>query len=40
MIDQLRSIDNKRFVKKMGDLPKEYQIKVRNNIKTILELNG
>ncbi len=38
MIDQIRSIDNKRFVKKTGTLPKNYQLQVLKNIKTILEI--
>ncbi len=38
MIDQIRAIDNKRFVKKVGDLPKPLQKKVNENIKIVLEI--
>ena len=38
MIDQIRAIDNKRFVKKTGDLPKSLQKKVIENIKIVLEI--
>ncbi len=38
MIDQIRAIDNKRFVKKIGDLPTSLQTKVIENIKIILEI--
>lgn len=38
MIDQLRAIDNNRLVKKVGNLPSNLAEMVRENIKTILEL--
>ena len=38
MIDQLRAIDNKRFIKKIGDLPIELAEKVKENIKIVLDL--
>lgn len=38
MIDQLRAIDNNRLVKKVGNLPSSLAEMVRENIKTILEL--
>jgi mRNA interferase MazF len=38
MIDQLRAIDNSRFVKKLGNLPANLAELVRENIKLILEL--
>jgi mRNA interferase MazF len=39
MIDQLRSIDNKRFIKRTGILPKNLQLDVVKNIGIILELS-
>lgn len=39
MIDQLRSIDNKRLIKKIGDLPKETAERVKGNIKIVLDLD-
>lgn len=38
MIDQLRAIDNKRLIKKIGELPNEIRGDVTNNILTILDL--
>ena len=38
MIDHLRAIDNKRLIKKIGELPKEITELVQENIKIILEL--
>ncbi len=38
MMDQIRAIDNKRFIKKIGTLPEHLQVKVRENIKIVLEL--
>jgi mRNA interferase MazF len=38
MIDQIRTIDNKRFLKKIGELPKSLVPKVQENIKIVLEL--
>ena len=39
MIDQIRAIDNRRLVNKIGELTKELQIKVKDNIKIILDLD-
>jgi len=39
MIDQMRSIDNRRLTNKLGELPKELQTKVKENIKIILDLD-
>ena len=36
MIDQISTIENKRFVKKIGNLPKPLQAKVIGNIKIVL----
>jgi mRNA interferase MazF len=38
MIDQIRAIDNKRMIKKVGDLPKELILEVRENLTIILDL--
>ena len=38
MIDQLRAIDNRRLIKKIGELPREIADRVRENIKIILDL--
>jgi mRNA interferase MazF len=39
MIDQIRAIDNKRLVNKIGELTKDLQASVKDNIKIILDLN-
>lgn len=39
MIDQLRAIDNKRLVKKLGEVPREIVRKVHENILLILDAN-
>jgi mRNA interferase MazF len=39
MIDQIRAIDNRRLTRKVGDLPKEFVEKVRENIRIVLDLN-
>jgi mRNA interferase MazF len=38
MIDQIRAIDNKRLIKKIGDLPNELIDIVKENLKIILDL--
>ena len=38
MIDQIRSIDNKRLIKKVGDLPRELIELIKENIQIILDL--
>lgn len=38
MIDQIRTIDNKRFVKKTGNLPISLQKTLIENIKIVLEM--
>lgn len=38
MIDQIRAIDNKRLIKKIGDLPIDLRKKVSENIKIVLDL--
>jgi mRNA interferase MazF len=39
MIDQIRAIDNKRLIKKVGDLPVEYKTKIKENINILLDLD-
>ena len=38
MIDQIRSIDNKRLIKKIGDLPIELIELIKENIQIIMDL--
>ncbi len=38
MIDQLRAIDNKRLIKKLGTLPKDIIDYVKENIQIVLDL--
>jgi len=37
MIDQIRAIDNSRFVKKIGFLSTEMRLKIQENIKNVLD---
>ena len=39
MIDQIRAIDNRRLTTKVGELPKDLQSIVKDNIKIILDLD-
>jgi len=39
MIDQLRAIDNKRLINKIGRVPGNISAKVKENLKIILELD-
>ncbi|MEL7118346.1 MAG: type II toxin-antitoxin system PemK/MazF family toxin [Bacteroidota bacterium] len=38
MIDQVRSVDNKRLLRKIGDLPETFHEKVTDNLKIIMDL--
>jgi mRNA interferase MazF len=38
MIDQIRAVDNRRLLNKIGELTKELQLKVKENIKIIIDL--
>ncbi len=38
LIDQMRAIDNKRLIKKVGNLPYDCVEKVKENIRIILDL--
>jgi mRNA interferase MazF len=39
MIDQIRTVDNRRLLNKIGELTKELQLKVKDNIKIIFDLD-
>jgi mRNA interferase MazF len=39
MIDQLRAIDNKRLVKKIGEVDSDTADKIRKNLKIVLDLD-
>jgi mRNA interferase MazF len=39
MIDHTRAIDNKRLIKKIGNLPAEYVDLVKENIMIILDID-
>jgi mRNA interferase MazF len=39
MIDQIRAIDNRRLTTRLGELPKDLQTKVKDNITIILDLD-
>lgn len=38
MIDQIRAIDNKRLIKKIGDIPPDLKDQIKENIRIILDL--
>ncbi|WP_353484383.1 type II toxin-antitoxin system PemK/MazF family toxin [Haliscomenobacter sp.] len=38
MIDQVRAIDNKRLLKKLGNLPGHLKDKVKDNLKIVMDL--
>lgn len=38
LVDQIRAIDNKRFIKKLGQLHKDQIQKLKDNIKIVLDL--
>lgn len=38
MLDQIRAIDNIRFIKKIGDLPPQYHTILDQNLRDILDL--
>lgn len=37
MIDQIRAIDNSRFVKKIGIITNEMKLKIKENIKIVMD---
>lgn len=38
MVEQVRAIDNKRLIKRVGRIPEEYARKVRMNLAIVLDL--
>ena len=38
MIDQIRAIDNKRFIKRVGELSPEIGEQIKNNIAAVLDM--
>ncbi len=38
LVDQIRAIDNKRFIKKVGQLNKNQIMKIKDNIRIVLDL--
>jgi len=38
MIDQIRAIDNKRLIKKVGDLPRDLIELIKENIQIVIDL--
>jgi len=40
LVDQLRAIDNKRFLERIGKLTKEQSYHLRENLKIMLDLEG
>ena len=39
MIDQLRAIDNRMFITKVGNLPRDLAEKVKRNIRIVMEMD-
>ncbi len=39
IIDQMRAIDNKRFIEKLGELPTDFIDDVKSNLKVVLDLD-
>jgi mRNA interferase MazF len=38
LVDQIRAIDNKRFIKKVGQLNKAQMLRIKENIRIVLDL--
>ncbi|MBN8702377.1 MAG: type II toxin-antitoxin system PemK/MazF family toxin [Bacteroidetes bacterium] len=38
LVDQIRAIDNRRLIKKVGQLTKDQKTKLKENIKVVLDL--
>ncbi len=39
MVDQIRAIDNRRLTQKVGEIPKDLQLRVKENIRIVLDLD-
>lgn len=38
ILDQIRSMDNRRFLRKLGSLPQKYHSRINENLKIVLDL--
>ena len=38
MIDQIRAIDNKRLIKRVGELPESIRDRIKENVTIVLDL--
>jgi mRNA interferase MazF len=38
LVDQIRAIDNKRFITKLGELTNDQKVKLKNNIRIVLDI--
>jgi len=38
LVDQIRAIDNKRFITKLGKLTNDQKVKLKNNIRIVLDI--
>lgn len=38
LVDQIRAIDNKRFIKKVGELTKEQIMRLKFNLRIVLDI--
>lgn len=38
LVDQIRAIDNKRLIKKVGELTQEQKIRLKFNLKIVLDI--
>ncbi|MDA0195523.1 MAG: type II toxin-antitoxin system PemK/MazF family toxin [Bacteroidetes bacterium] len=38
LIDQIRAIDNKRLIEKIGDLPNQFKSQIKENLLIVLDL--
>ena len=38
LVDQIRAIDNKRLIKKLGQLNKDQKIRLKSNLRIVLDI--